>query len=124
MSNPITEGDLAPAFHLPAINAGGDAVDSTSLSGQPYVIYFYPKADTPGCTKEACGFQAALTEIGRSLTVIGVSKDSLTALRRFATKYDLRFPLAADETGGTSYIAETPDDIERVFVQALLARRG
>ena len=61
---------------------------------------FYPKADTPGCTKEACAFQEALPQLGAiGLDVIGVSKDTLQALERFAAKYALTFPLASDESG-------------------------
>jgi peroxiredoxin Q/BCP len=64
-------------------------------------MYFYPKADTPGCTKEACAFQEALPALGRiGIEVIGVSKDKMAALEKFAAKYDLAFPLASDEAGG------------------------
>jgi peroxiredoxin Q/BCP len=65
-------GEKAPAFSMPA--SGGRTVSSEALTGQPYLIYFYPKADTPGCTKQACGVQEALPQLGKlGLTVIGVS---------------------------------------------------
>lgn len=94
----ITEGDMAPAFDLPA--SGGRQVSSAGLKGKPYVLYFYPKADTPGCTKEACAFQDNLPHFGAiGIDVIGVSKDKVAALDKFAAKFDLKFPLASDETG-------------------------
>src|SRR4051812_43522374 len=92
----IEEGQDAPAFELPA--TGGRTVSSEGMRGKPYVLYFYPKADTPGCTKEACAFQEAtpkLEEIG--LDVIGVSPDKIKPIEKFAAKYGLTFPLASDE---------------------------
>ena len=97
----ITVGDKAPAFDLPA--SGGRHASSKALKGKPYVLYFYPKADTPGCTKEACAFQEALPDFaGAGLEVIGVSRDPLVALDKFAKKYSLAFPLASDEAGALS----------------------
>ena len=97
----LQEGDLAPAFDLPA--SLGRTVGSASLTGQPYVLYFYPKADTSGCTKEACAFQEALPQLGQSgLTVIGVSRDPMKAIEKFAEKYGLGFPLASDAEGKAS----------------------
>lgn len=94
----IGVGDPAPAFSLPA--SGGRTASSDGLKGKPYVVYFYPKADTSGCTKEACAFQEALPELGRmGLEVIGVSRDPVRALDKFADKYGLAFPLASDEAG-------------------------
>lgn len=93
----IQEGDAAPAFSLPA--SGGRTVSSAGLQGKPYILYFYPKADTSGCTKEACAFQEALPQLGRlGLEVIGVSPDPLKPIEKFAAKYNLTFPLASDET--------------------------
>ena len=87
-----------PEFSMPA--TGGRTVSSASLKGQRYVLYFYPKADTPGCTKEACGFQEALPDFAAlNVPVIGVSKDKLPALEKFAAKYALSFPLASDAEG-------------------------
>ncbi len=92
----LQEGDMAPAFDMPA--TGGRAAASDALRGKPFVLYFYPKADTSGCTKEACAFQANLPAFdGDGATVIGVSKDPMKALEKFADKYVLSFPLASDE---------------------------
>jgi peroxiredoxin Q/BCP len=92
----LAEGDKAPAFRMPA--SGGRTVSSDALSGKPYVLYFYPKADTPGCTKEACAFQEALPQLGKiDVQVIGVSKDKIKQIDKFAEKYGLKFPLASDE---------------------------
>jgi peroxiredoxin Q/BCP len=94
----IDVGSTAPAFELPA--SGGKTVFSAKLKGKPYVLYFYPKADTSGCTKEACAFQEALPQLGKlGLEVIGVSRDPVKALDKFAAKYGLTFPLASDAEG-------------------------
>ena len=91
----LTEGENAPEFTLPA--TGGRTVSLQELKGKPFVLYFYPRADTPGCTTEACAFQDGLPEFDKlDVTVIGVSKDSMKALEKFAEKYSLRFPLASD----------------------------
>jgi peroxiredoxin Q/BCP len=93
----VQQGDTAPAFSLPA--SGGRTVSSAALQGKPYILYFYPKADTSGCTKEACAFQEALPQLGRlGLEVIGVSPDPIKPIEKFAAKYNLTFPLASDET--------------------------
>jgi peroxiredoxin Q/BCP len=66
------------------------------------VLYFYPRADTPGCTKEACAFQEALPQLGKiGVEVIGVSKDKIAPIEKFAAKYNLSFPLASDLEGKT-----------------------
>jgi thioredoxin-dependent peroxiredoxin len=68
-----------------------------AMRGRPFVLYFYPKADTPGCTKEACAFQEVLPQFENiGVEVIGVSKDKMPALEKFAAKYGLSFPLASD----------------------------
>jgi len=91
----VQEGDTAPAFTMQA--SGGRTVGSAALAGKPYVLYFYPKADTPGCTKEACAFQEALPQLGHiGITVIGVSRDPMKPIEKFAEKYNLKFPLASD----------------------------
>ncbi len=91
----LTEGACAPDFSLPA--TGGRTISLSLLKGKPFVLYFYPRADTPGCTKEACAFQAGLPDFsGLGVTIIGVSKDSMKALEKFAEKYTLEFPLASD----------------------------
>lgn len=92
----VTEGDKAPAFEMPASN--GRVVSSKGLKGQPYVLYFYPKANTPGCTQQACAFQESLPALGKAgITVIGVSKDAIGPIDKFAAKYGLAFPLASDK---------------------------
>jgi peroxiredoxin Q/BCP len=91
----IAEGNPAPDFSLPA--SGGRTVSLQSLKGKPFVLYFYPRADTPGCTKEACAFQEALPQLGKiGVEVIGVSKDKMAPIEKFAAKYNLSFPLASD----------------------------
>jgi peroxiredoxin Q/BCP len=92
----VAEGDKAPDFELPA--TGGRKVSAKALKGKPYLLYFYPKADTPGCTKQACAFQEALPQLGKiGIEVIGVSPDKMKPIEKFAEKYNLTFPLASDE---------------------------
>jgi peroxiredoxin Q/BCP len=91
----VTEGAPAPAFEMPA--SGGRTVSLATYAGKPFVLYFYPKADTPGCTQEACAFQEALPALAATgLDVIGVSPDAMKAIEKFAAKYSLTFPLASD----------------------------
>ena len=91
----VSPGMPAPAFAMPA--SGGRAVSSEALRGKPYVLYFYPKADTPGCTTQACGIQEALPALGRlGVEVIGVSPDPVKRIEAFAQKFNLTFPLASD----------------------------
>jgi thioredoxin-dependent peroxiredoxin len=92
----VTEGEAAPDFEMPA--SGDRTVRLADYAGKPLLLYFYPKADTPGCTKEACAFQEALPQLGHlGLDVIGVSKDPMKPIEKFAAKYNLMFPLASDE---------------------------
>ncbi len=94
----VTEGDTAPDFSMAA--TGGRSVSLAAMKGRPFVLYFYPKADTPGCTTQACAFQEALPALGRiGIDVIGVSKDAMKPIERFAAKYALTFPLASDASG-------------------------
>lgn len=94
----LSEGDAAPAFEMKATD--GRTVSLSALRGRPFVLYFYPKADTPGCTEEACAFQETLPHLGGlGLDVIGVSKDAMGPIERFAGKYKLTFPLASDQSG-------------------------
>ena len=92
----VQPGDPAPDFEMPA--SGARTVSLKAMRGKPFVLYFYPKADTPGCTKEACAFQEALPQLGRiGIDVIGVSPDKMKPIEKFAEKYHLTFPLASDE---------------------------
>ena len=94
----IAEGVNAPAFDMET--AGGGRVASASLKGRPYVLYFYPKADTPGCTAEGQDFSALVAEFeAAGAPVIGVSRDPVKKLDRFRDKYDLKVALASDEGG-------------------------
>ena len=91
----LAVGDPAPAFTLP--DESGAPVSLADFKGKKVVIYFYPKDDTPGCTKQACGVQEALPQLGKlGLTVIGVSPDAMPPIEKFAKKYGLEFPLASD----------------------------
>ncbi|WP_428390804.1 peroxiredoxin [Lichenicoccus sp.] len=90
----LAPGDPVPDFDLPA--SGGRRVSLAALRGKAFVLYFYPKADTSGCTQEAKAFQELLDG---SVSVVGVSKDPMKAIDAFAQKYALSFPLASDETG-------------------------
>jgi peroxiredoxin Q/BCP len=95
MSDWIEEGKKAPDFNLPSDDGG--KVKLSSLRGAPVVLYFYPKDDTPGCTKEACAFRdqhKALTKLGAK--VLGVSADDVASHVKFRDKYKLNFPLLAD----------------------------
>jgi peroxiredoxin Q/BCP len=95
MAEWIEQGDVAPDFTLEADD--GRRVTLSELRGKPVVLYFYPKDDTPGCTKEACAFRDRRDEIARSgAVVLGVSPDDVESHRRFRDKYSLNFPLLAD----------------------------
>jgi peroxiredoxin Q/BCP len=94
----LAAGDQAPDFDLPA--DGGGRVRLADLEGRPLVLYFYPKDDTPGCTKQAQGFAEAHADFAAAgVAVIGVSKDDAASHDRFKAKYGLPFALAADESG-------------------------
>jgi len=92
----LTAGDQAPDFTLP--DQSGEPVTLSDLRGQTVVLYFYPRADTPGCTTQACGVRDHAAEYDEiDARVIGISPDPVTAVRKFADKYDLGFTLLADE---------------------------
>jgi peroxiredoxin Q/BCP len=92
----VTEGQIAPDFALPATD--GSTVRLLDLRGKKVVLYFYPKDDTPGCTKEACAFRDNLGVLqSMGVVVLGVSPDSVASHQKFAQKYGLPFPLLADE---------------------------
>ena len=91
----IEENKAAPAFTL--TDAEGKQVNLNDLRGKHVIVYFYPKDDTPGCTKEACGFRDIWKEIeALSTVVLGVSPDDAASHEKFAAKYDLPFTLLSD----------------------------
>lgn len=94
---------LAPGATAPEVTgeaANGDAVRLSAQQGKPAVVYFYPKDDTPGCTKEACAFRDAFDAYTKAgVTIFGVSRDDAASHRAFRTKHQLPFPLVADEDG-------------------------
>ena len=91
----LKEGSTAPAFKTK--DANGEIVSLKDLRGQKVVLYFYPKDDTPGCTKEACSFRDAFSQFKKKgIAVLGVSPDSEASHQKFVTKYKLPFTLLAD----------------------------
>jgi peroxiredoxin Q/BCP len=101
---PLNPGDTAPDFTLP--DAQGNLVRLADLRGQWVVLYFYPRDNTPGCTKEACSFRDAYSNYqDRKIAVLGISTDDPKSHTKFATKYQLPFPLLCDQdaTIATAY---------------------
>ena len=97
-SGELNVGDKAPNFTLPA--DGGSKLSLAELKGKSVVLYFYPKDDTSGCTKEACGFRDAMPDFSKTAaTIIGISRDPVRAHDKFKQKYSLPFTLASDESG-------------------------
>ncbi len=93
----LKAGDKAPDFSLPWSEGG--TVSLKSFRGKKLVLYFYPKDDTSGCTKEACDFRDNLARVNRrGAAILGVSPDSVASHGKFIAKYDLPFPLASDES--------------------------
>ncbi len=96
-------GDVAPDFSLS--DTHGNLVRLSDLTGKRVVLYFYPRDNTPGCTKEACGFRDAYAEYqAQDVVVLGISTDDAKSHAKFVTKYELPFPLLCDEGGK---VAET-----------------
>jgi len=96
MTSALSVGDMAPEFSLPGDS--GSTVSLSSYRGKKVVLYFYPKDDTSGCTKEAIEFNGLKAEFAKANTVIvGMSPDSPKSHDKFKAKYDLTFPIAADE---------------------------
>jgi len=89
------EGSKAPDFNLVATD--GKKVKLSALKGQPVVVYFYPKDDTPGCTREACAFRDQKKQLEKlGAVVLGISPDDNASHQKFATKFELNFPLLSD----------------------------
>jgi thioredoxin-dependent peroxiredoxin len=92
----LKPGDQAPDFELP--DQSGDPVKLSQFRGKTVILYFYPKADTPGCTTQACGVRDHRADYEQAdAVVLGVSPDAVKAVAKFDQKYDLDFPLLADE---------------------------
>jgi peroxiredoxin Q/BCP len=92
----IEPGDKAPDFELP--DQDGREVKLSNLRGTPVVVYFYPKADTPGCTTQACGVRDHHGDYSElAATVLGISPDPVAKIKKFADEHSLEFPLLADE---------------------------
>ena len=97
VDSPLKIGAPAPDFSLP--DDTGRIIHLSDFKGKKVVIYFYPKDDTPGCTKEACDFRDGIQEIRQQgAVVLGVSADSVARHRKFADKFQLNFPLLSDES--------------------------
>ena len=93
----IREGKAAPAFTLE--DASGKKVSLADFAGKDVIVYFYPRDDTPGCTKEACGFRDSWKELTkRNAVILGISADSGTSHQKFMAKYKLPLPLLCDPT--------------------------
>lgn len=87
----------ATPFTLP--DQDGKVHNLSDYRGKWVIVYFYPKDDTPGCTKEACNFRDTFHELqAKNVVILGISKDSVTSHKKFAEKYDLNFPLLSDES--------------------------
>lgn len=99
-SSVLQTGTNAPEFAL--ISDTGNTVSLKDFAGQKVVLYFYPKDDTPGCTKESCDFRDSFSRVtATNAVVLGVSKDSVASHQKFKTKFSLPFPLLSDESGKT-----------------------
>ncbi len=92
----LKEGDIVPDWSMKA--SGGTGFSSDQLKGRHYILYFYPKDDTPGCTKEACAFRDLQSDFkSLGIPVFGVSVDSVKKHDKFVEKFELNFPLLSDE---------------------------
>ena len=101
MSKELKIGDPAPEFSAMAVggdySGDGTKVSLSDFAGKNVVLYFYPKDDTPGCTKQACGLRDAWGELARKAILFGVSVDDADSHRKFIEKFSLPFPLLSDE---------------------------
>jgi len=103
---PLNVGDLAPDFSLP--DAQGLVVQLSGLKGRRVVLYFYPRDNTPGCTKEACGFRDAYTQFqANDIVVLGISTDDAKSHQKFSSKFNLPFPLLTDAGGQVASVYDS-----------------
>ena len=94
----LKEGDKAPAFEAP--DQDGNTHALKDYEGEWVLLYFYPRDNTPGCTKEACSFRDNFADLKKELTILGASADSVEKHKGFAEKYELPFPLLAGKDNG------------------------
>jgi peroxiredoxin Q/BCP len=99
LTHNINVNDKLPNFSLSGIDSFGVEKTYTNedFLGKALVIYFYPKDDTPGCTKESCNFNLLLPQIHNKANIIGISADNIASHKKFQQKYDLKFPLLSDK---------------------------
>ncbi len=103
MSESLKMGDKAPEFSAEVVGYERSPIRLSELKGKRVVLYFYPKDDTPGCTREACDFRDRFSELAKAgVLVLGVSRDSVESHRKFQQKYGLTFPLLSDPDGSLS----------------------
>lgn len=103
MSESLKMGDKAPDFSAEVVGYERSPIRLSELKGKRVVLYFYPKDDTPGCTREACDFRDRFSELAKAgVLVLGVSRDSVESHRKFQQKYGLTFPLLSDPDGSLS----------------------
>lgn len=101
MTKQLTAGDTAPGFSLS--DAEGNTISLSDYAGRKVVVYFYPKAATPGCTTEACDFRDSLSALkAKGVDVIGISTDPVDALAAFSNDFELNFPLLSDADHATA----------------------
>jgi thioredoxin-dependent peroxiredoxin len=105
----LARGDLAPEFSL--VDQHGDELSLASLRGRKVLVYFYPRADTPGCTAQSCGLRDIAGEVGNT-AIVGISPDAPNDQLAFDEKYDLGFPLLADHDHAVADAYDVWGDVE------------
>jgi peroxiredoxin Q/BCP len=109
-SGEITEGKPPP--HLKATAHDGTEIDLAALKGKPIVLYFYPKDETPGCTKQACAFRDAWSDLAKTnVVLVGISTDSLDSHKQFAEHHKLPFHLVSDADGAIAKAYGVPNNL-------------